>query len=163
MMFRGLAGSRTWLRCFPLRPLSEFLAWCKMTPVNSHSVDSMSVIDYVTLSINRCSMPQGHLCRIDYTYHISADKASYSRSSRFHVECEVCGKTLLGEKRLGTEFFDSHDIASHDAMPVHRGFLIDCGLLDEAVGEDAIFVRLHVLGDHGDKFVAESPVVCDYF
>lgn len=123
----------------------------------------MSVIDYVTISINRCSMPEGHLCRIDYTYHLNTDTETYRGSTRYHVACELRGKALFGEKHIGLDRYDAHEVMVRDTMPVHRGFLVECDALDERVGEDAIFIKLHLHGENGERFVAESPVVRDYF
>jgi len=123
----------------------------------------MSLINYVTLSISRTSMPQGHICSIDYSYFLNADKVSYLDNQTFSVSCELCGHDMLHDKHLGEKSYDAHTVTSHASMPVERSFMVQCEILNERIGKDAIYIRLHVRASNGDTFTAKSLVVKDHF
>jgi hypothetical protein len=123
----------------------------------------MAVIDYVTLKINRTSYPHGHTCSIDYSYLISIDQGEYDDEITYSVSCMLCGHDFMHNKKLGEPPYDVHTISSREKMPVVRGFLVPCSLLDEAWGKDEIFIKLFVQSSDGVTLTAKSEPVKDWF
>jgi hypothetical protein len=123
----------------------------------------MSAIEYVTLSITRTSFPQGAICRIDYSYYLNRDKLAYRHHDDFTVRCELWGRHLIADEPLGDEVYDVHRVASDETMPVERSFLVPCGLLNEKLGRDEIYIRVIAEQAGGVAVSAKSPVVRDYF
>lgn len=123
----------------------------------------MSAIDYVTFSISRTSLPEGSVCRINYTYLLQVDAAEYNEDARFAVRCELCGAHPLFDEELGDALYDEHCIAATAQMPVARSFLVPCTLLNERWGKDMIYLRLIVTSRSGREFSAESRKVHENF
>lgn len=123
----------------------------------------MPSIDYVTFSVNRTSMPEGSVCRVDYSYLLKVGTPEYNADTTFTVQCELCGSHPLFDKELGGRLYDEHSIAASAPMPVKRSFLVPCGVLDERWGEDTIYLRILLSSSRGHEFTAKSPQVRDRF
>lgn len=123
----------------------------------------MSFISYVTLSITRTSLPEGHICRIDYSYYLDTDRFAYLSNESFSVGCELYGHHLAHDEDIGEHVYDVHTVSSHDPMPVTRSFLVPCEVLNEKIGRDSIYIRVFVNGSNGERFAALSPVIKDWF
>jgi hypothetical protein len=76
---------------------------------------------------------------------------------------ELLGDDIVFDRDLDTHFHDEHQLSAHDTMPVTRSFLIPCELLNEAVGRDAIYIRLYVRSSRGETITARSATVKDPF
>ena len=123
----------------------------------------MAKIESITFSITRTSHPTGHICSMDYSYilHLSEDEMAHHDS--FNVLVVPHGIDLVHSKPIGEPPYDCHIVESLDNMPVQRKFAIDCHYLDEAWGEDKIYLLIEAQSNRGLKVSAKSAVVKDWF
>ena len=123
----------------------------------------MASIDSLTFSITRTSFPDGHICSIEYSYYLHIDKEKYYHDVAFNISASLYGDDLTHEKMIGTPPYDVHMITKQDSQPVSRKFIVPCEILDEAVGEDRIFLKLHIADSEGDLITEKSATVKDWF
>jgi hypothetical protein len=123
----------------------------------------MAAIDSITFSITRTSHPTGHICRVDYSYFLRINEAEFEHHDVFNVSVHLFGDDWLFDKHLGHELYDAHVIGVMDSMPVSRGFVVDCSVLNEAFGEDKVFIKIHAVSSTGQVIEAKSETVRDWF
>lgn len=123
----------------------------------------MISLDSVNFSITRTSFSTGHICSIDYSYALRIDKRKYFADVSFEVSVLLFGDDLLRDKPLGSPPYDSHVIHRDDLMPIKRSFAMPCSVLDEAVGEDKIFLKIHVTSSDGEYVAERSDTIHDWF
>jgi hypothetical protein len=120
-------------------------------------------IDSVTFSINRTSYPTGHICSINYSYFLRFAEKEVENDVSFQVSVALYGDDLLRNKHIGETVYDSHVITSIEPMPIERSFAVACDILDEAVGEDKIFLKIIATRSDGEIITARSATVKDWF
>lgn len=123
----------------------------------------MAAIDYVTLSIHRTSLPEGSLCRVDYSYLLTVNATEYDADVSLTIRCELCGTHPLFDEELGAQLYDEHRITATTPMPVTRSFFVPCTLLNERWGKDTIYLRMIATSDNGKEFSAKSPKIHESF
>ena len=123
----------------------------------------MISIDSVDFSITRTSFSTGHICSIDYSYALRIDKEKYFAGVSFSVCVVLYGDDLLRDKPLGSPPYDTHVINRDEKMPVKRHFAMSCDILDEAVGEDRIFIKICVASSDGEYLSERSATIHDWF
>lgn len=123
----------------------------------------MAVIDSITFSITRTSYPTGHICSVDYSYFLRIDEAEYEHHDVFDISVQLFGDDWLFDKHLGRDTYDAHVVGVRDPMPVRRKFAVDCTVLNEAVGEDKVFIKIEAVSNTGQVVVGRSETVRDWF
>jgi hypothetical protein len=123
----------------------------------------MAEIDSITFSITRTSYPTGHICSIDYSYSLRVHASEPEADATFHVSAVLYGDDMLRDKHIGAPAYDNHLITVNEPMPINRSFAVPCEILDEAVGEDRIFLKIYALGDKGQVVEARSETIKDWF
>jgi len=123
----------------------------------------MAEIRSLTFTITRTSHPVGHICRVDYSYHLFFDPEQYEHGESFTVSAELYGDDLALDQPLGEEFYDAHLILLGSDMPVERHFIVACEDLDESLGMDKIYLQLVVKSSAGEVFTARSATIKDRF
>ena len=123
----------------------------------------MAVIDSITFSITRTSYPTGHICSIDYSYYLRIDEDEFDHNDTFNVSVAIYGDDLLRDKQVGETAYDTHVINVKETMPVKRSFGVDCDVLDEAVGEDKVFIKIYAVTNEGRVLTARSETIKDWF
>ncbi|MDH5326265.1 MAG: hypothetical protein OEZ68_08775 [Gammaproteobacteria bacterium] len=123
----------------------------------------MISVDSVDFSITRTSFVSGHICSIDYSYALRIDKEKYQAGVSFSVCVILFGDDLLRDKPLGSPPYDTHVVERDAVMPVKRSFAMPCEILDEAVGEDKIFIKICVAASDGEFLYERSATIHDWF
>ena len=123
----------------------------------------MAEIRSLTFSITRTSHPVGHICRVDYSYHLFLDPEQYRHADSFTVSAELYGDDLAFDQPLGEEFYDAHLVQINTEMPMERHFIVSCEVLDETLGTDKIYLQLVVKSSAGEVFTAKSETIKDRF
>lgn len=123
----------------------------------------MAVIDSITFSITRTSYPTGHICSVDYSYFLRIDDAEFEHHDVFYVSVHLFGDDWLFDKHLGDEGYDAHEISVTEPMPVKRSFAVDCSVLNEAMGEDKVFIKIQAVSNVGQVISSRSETVRDWF
>ena len=123
----------------------------------------MAKIESLTFSITRTSYPVGHICRIDYSYYLAIDAQQFRHGDAFSVVVELHGDDMLYDQTLGEPAYDPHVVDPNTPMPVARNFLVQCELLDEALGTDKIYIKLVIKSSEGEVLSARSATVKDRF
>ena len=123
----------------------------------------MAAIDSITFSITRTSFPTGHICSIDYSYFLRIDEAEFEHHDVFNVSVALYGDDLLFDKHIGQAMYDVHVISVTEPMPVIRSFVVDCSVLNEAIGADKVFIKIHAVSSLGQSVTGRSETVRDWF
>lgn len=123
----------------------------------------MASIDSITFSITRTSYPTGHICSIDYSYFLRIDEEEFEHHDAFNISVVLYGDDLLFDKHIGEVTYDAHEISVTEPMPVKRSFAVDCDILNEAIGEDKVFIRIHAVSNSGAIVTSRSETVRDWF
>lgn len=123
----------------------------------------MANIESLTFSITRTSSPAGHICRVDYIYYLHIDADEYEQGDSFSVVVELRGDDVAHDQSLGKQVFDAHVIQRDHKMPVERGFIVPCEILNEALGVDQVYLKLIVQSSEGELITARSGVIKDRF
>ena len=123
----------------------------------------MATIDSLTFSITRTSFPDGHICSVDYSYFLHIDSQNYHTDTSFSITAELYGDDLMHDKLLGSAPFDSHVVDKHTHQPVERRFGLPCDVLDEAWGEDRIYLKLYISASDGTLITEKSATIKDWF
>lgn len=123
----------------------------------------MASIDSITFSITRTSYPTGHICSIDYSYFLRIDEEEFEHHEVFNVSVVLFGDDLLFDRHIGDTVYDAHVVSVTDNMPVKRSFAVDCAVLNEAIGEDRVFVKIHAVSNTGQTITSRSETIRDWF
>ncbi|WP_455206052.1 hypothetical protein [Kaarinaea lacus] len=123
----------------------------------------MAAIDSITFSITRTSYPTGHICSIDYSYFLRIDDNEFEHHQSYNISVMLFGDDLLRDKPIGDSVYDVHTIDVDEPMPVNRQFAVDCDVLDEALGEDKIFIKISAVSNSGEIISAKSETIKDWF
>lgn len=123
----------------------------------------MATVDALTFSITRTSFPDGHICSVDYSYFLHFENPEYVNETSFSITIELYGDDLAHKQLLGETPFDSHVVDKHTHQPIERRFVLPCELLNEAWGEDKIFLKLFVSASDGRLFTTHSATIHDRF
>jgi len=123
----------------------------------------MAILESLDFSITRTSFPDGHVCNIDYNYFLHVDKQQYNEKEIFRVAVELHGDEVIHDKIIGAPPYDVHDISVLSHMPQKRSFAIDCDILNEAWGEDHIYLRIFVHSSRGERLTEKTATVKDWF
>jgi len=123
----------------------------------------MANLDSVTFSITRTSFPDGHICTIEYSYYLHIDPQKYIDDVTFSISVSLYGDDLLHEKLIGNPPYDVHVITKTDSQPIQRKFVVPCEILDEAIGEDKVFLKIFVTTSEGEHITEKSATVKDWF
>lgn len=123
----------------------------------------MAEIQSLTFSITRTSSPVGHICRVDYSYYLFIDPQEYRHEDSFSVVVELHGDDIAHDQSLGEHFYDAHIVQKDSKMPAERGFIVDCEVLNEALGVDQIYLKLIVRSSEGQVLTAKSGIIKDRF
>ena len=123
----------------------------------------MASLDSITFSITRISYSTGHICSIDYSYFLRIDEQEFERQEVFDVKVELFGDDLLFDKHLGDVAYDTHVITVTEPMPVRRRFALDCKILNEAIGEDRVYIKIYAISNMGQICSICSETIRDWF
>ena len=123
----------------------------------------MAVVDSITFSITRTSYPTGHICSVDYSYYLRIDDDEFEHHEAFNISVALFGDDLLFDKHIGDSAYDAHVITVTDAMPVKRSFAVDCSVLNEAIGEDRVFIKIYAVSNTGQVITSRSETIRDWF
>lgn len=123
----------------------------------------MATVDSLTFSITRTSFPDGHICSVDYSYFLHIDSAKYHAEASFSITVELYGNDLMHDKLLTLNPLDPHVVDRRTAQPVERRFVLPCETLDEAWGEDRIYLKLSIQASDGEHITETSATVRDWF
>lgn len=123
----------------------------------------MAKIEALTFSIDRTSFPGGHICSVFYSYYLAIDAQQYQHGDSFSVVVELHGDDLIFDPTLGERFYDAHVLERNSRMPVERRFIVPCEILDEALGNDKIYLKLLVKSSEGELLAARSGTIVDKF
>ena len=123
----------------------------------------MARIDTLTFSITRTSSTVGHICRVDYSYYLYIDPQEYQQGDTFSVVVELRGDDIAHDQPLGHHVFDAHVVQFDSKMPMERGFVVPCEILNEALGTDHIYLRLVIQSSEGNIITARTEVIKDRF
>ena len=123
----------------------------------------MAKIESLTFSITRTSFPVGHICRINYAYYLTIDQQQYRHADSFSVVVELHGEDMLYDQTLGKHMYDAHIVDRNMPMPVSRGFVVPCEILDESLGTDKIYLRLYIKSSAGEILNPRSATIKDRF
>jgi len=123
----------------------------------------MAVIDTITFSITRTSYPTGHICSVEYSYFLRVDETEYEHHDVFNVSVHLFGDDWLFDKHLGHDAYDTHMVGVREPMPVKRKFALDCSVLNEAFGEDKLFIKIQAVASTGQVVTGRSETVRDWF
>ena len=123
----------------------------------------MAKVDSITFSITRTSYPTGHICSIDYSYFLRIDEEEFEDHESFNVSVVLFGDDLLFDKHIGDTAYDAHLITVTEPMPVQRSFAVDCSVLNEAIGEDRVFIKIYAVSNNGEIVTSRSETIRDWF
>ena len=123
----------------------------------------MAKIEALTFSIERTSFPGGHVCNVVYSYYLHTDPEQYKHGDTFSVAVELHGDDVVYDKTLGESFYDAHVLDRNSPMPMERRFIVPCEVLDEALGNDRIYMKLLIRSSEGELLAARSGTVVDRF
>jgi hypothetical protein len=123
----------------------------------------MASIDSLTFSITRTSFPDGHVCSIEYSYYLHIDPEQYRHEDVFSMSAELHGDDVFYDKTIGKPVYDTHVISRSDVMPQRRSFTVPCEVLDEAWGEDRVYLKLYVASSDGEMLTAKSAIIHEWF
>jgi hypothetical protein len=123
----------------------------------------MACIDSITFSITRTSYPTGHICSIDYSYFLRIVEEEFDHHESFNVSVVLFGDDLLYDKHIGDIAYDAHQISVTEPMPVKRSFAVDCTVLNEAIGADRVFMKIHAVSNTGHTVTSRSETIRDWF
>jgi hypothetical protein len=123
----------------------------------------MATIEALTFSITRTSHPIGHLCQVEYSYHLNIDPGQYVAGVDFSAVVQLHGEDRLMDQCLGERFYDAHVVDHRQKMPVKRRFSVPCEVLDETLGVDRIYLKLIIKSTDGEVLRAKSATVKDRF
>ena len=123
----------------------------------------MAIIDSITFSITRTSYPTGHICSIDYSYYIRIDEDEFQHHEAFNISVAFYGDDLLRDKHIGEPAYDAHEITVTEPMPVKRSFAVDCKVLNEAIGQDKVFIKVFAVSNTGKVIAGRSDTIKDWF
>lgn len=123
----------------------------------------MALVTDVKLSIERSSHTAGSICSILYNYTLICDPAEVDIGLGFSVWCELWGKDVIVDDLLGDLMNDPHTISSRPQQIVSRSFQVPCSVLNEDIGEDEIYIRVHARSSIGTTVAAVSNIVTDRF
>ena len=123
----------------------------------------MSEIQSLTFSITRTSSPVGHICRVDYAYYLYIDPREYQQGTSFSALIEIHGDDIAHDRPLGNSFYDAHVVQRDSKMPVERNFVVDCEVLNEALGMDQIYLKLVINSSEGRILTSKTETIKDRF
>ena len=123
----------------------------------------MASIDSITFSITRTSYPTGHICSIDYSYALRFTDQEIERNLNYNISVALYGDDLLRDKHIGEPAYDAHIVSINEPMPIKRSFAVSCDILDEAIGEDKVFMKIFAVSSAGDVVSAKSETIKDWF
>ena len=123
----------------------------------------MAIIESLDFSITRTSFPDGHVCSVDYNYFLHVDAKQYSEKELFRIAIELHGDDVTHDKIIGDPPYDMHVINVLAKMPQKRHFVVDCDILDEAWGEDRIYLRMFVHSNRGEQLNKKTATIKDWF
>jgi hypothetical protein len=123
----------------------------------------MASINSITFSITRTSYPTGHICSIDYSYYLRIDEEEFDQHESFNISVALFGDDLLFDKHIGDTAYDAHVISVTEPMPVKRSFAVDCSTLNEAIGEDRVFIKIYAVSNTGQVVDSRSETIRDWF
>lgn len=123
----------------------------------------MAKIDSLTFSITRTSYPDGHICSVEYCYYLYIDPEQYAHDDTFNVSVELHGAEPLHDKKIGDPFYDAHVINKKEKMPKTRTFTVPCDVLNEAWGEDHIYLKIYVISSTGEVINQKTATISDWF
>ena len=138
----------------------RFQVYCRTTLCETNQ---MAEIQSLTFTITRTSSPIGHICRIDYSYYLSIDQQEFRRGCSYNVVVELRGDDIAHDKPLGEAFYDAHVTNKDSKMPTERNFIVDCEVLNEALGMDQIYLKLIIKSSEGETLTAKSGTIKDRF
>ena len=93
--------------------------------------------------------------------YIDADQ--YAHDDTFNISVELHGDDRLIDKRLGEPVYDSHVVSKKDDMPKTRTFSLPCDVLNEAWGEDHVYLKLYVVSSAGEVLTERTATISDWF
>lgn len=123
----------------------------------------MAKIKSLTFSISRTSFPGGHICRINYSYYLYIDSRQFQHGDSFTVTVELHGDDMVYKPTLGEDVYDAHVVDTGTKMPVERGFVVPCEILDESLGTDKIYLKLCIRSSEGETLAVRSETIKDRF
>ena len=123
----------------------------------------MAKITSVDMSIQRETFNIGSICNVRYAYILECDALEVDGKMGYIVWAELWGKELLGEKLIGNAIFDSHSTQADKIVRNHREFTVPCGVLNEKIGPDVLFVRVKAESTLGVEIQADSLTIKDSF
>ena len=123
----------------------------------------MAKIEALTFTIERTSFPGGHVCNVVYSYYLHIDAQQYQHGDSFSVVVELHGDDVIYDHTLGERFYDAHVLDRDIPIPVERKFIVPCEVLDEALGNDRIYMKLLIKSSEGELLAARSGTIVDRF
>lgn len=123
----------------------------------------MAQIESLDFSITRTSFPDGHVCSVEYSYYLVLDIQQYNVDETFSIGVELHGDDLMHDKVIGSPPYDTHMVSTKDKMPLKRTFAVDCDILDEAWGQDRIYLRIYVHSSRGERLTEKTATIKDWF
>jgi hypothetical protein len=123
----------------------------------------MAKIESLTFSITRTSYPDVSICSVEYSYYLHIDAKQYVHDDSFSICVELHGDDILHDKRIGESSYDSHVVNKLDEMPQTRSFSVPCEVLDEAWGEDRVYLKIYVQSSGGEVITQKTATIREWF
>ncbi|MDH4274840.1 MAG: hypothetical protein OEW08_07375 [Gammaproteobacteria bacterium] len=121
----------------------------------------MLVLEDLSFHIQRDSHAHGSVCTVWYTYALHYEGNNAGKPVELWVD--LWGDGLLRNHTLGDSVYDDHRAILAEKMTHERHFPVPCNILNEEIGMDEIFLRLHATLSDGREFTWDSAVVRDRF
>ena len=123
----------------------------------------MAKIESLTFSITRTSYPDASVCSVEYSYYLHIDAEQFVHDDSFSISVELHGDDLLHDKRIGEPSYDSHVVNKLNKMPQTRSFSVPCEVLDEAWGEDKVYLKMYVQSSGGEVISEKTATIREWF
>ncbi|MEK6749334.1 MAG: hypothetical protein AABY83_09030 [Pseudomonadota bacterium] len=121
----------------------------------------MLSLEDLSFHIQRDSYAGSSVCTVWYSYAVKCDGKNLNVPLEFWVD--LWGEGILRERALGDSVYDDHRATAAVRMTHERHFQVPCTILNEELGKDEIFLRLHARFIDGQEFFWDSAVVQDRF
>lgn len=121
----------------------------------------MLTLQDLSFHIQRDTYPTGSVCTVWYSYGMLCE--SDSLGQRLEVWVDLWGEGIFRNHALGDSVYDDHRAVAAPRLTHERHFQVPCVILNEEIGKDEIFLRLHVRRADGREFTWDSEVVQDKF
>jgi len=105
-------------------------------------------------SIDRLSMPEAKICRIDYSVDLIFDDQILLHDVDIDMWCELWGHNVFLDSQLAAIHFDQHSENVTKSLHIKRYFSLNCDILhDDIIGKSEIYLKVIVCSEN---FLIES-------